>query len=550
MKIAMAQINVMVGALSENGQKIISYINRAKESGADIVVFPELGVTGYPTYDLLYEEGFVRENKRVLEEVIAPECRGIIVVVGFIGASEERSSEEGEAWRANCAAVIQDGSVVGVVKKTLLPGYDVFDEKRYFRPGGEDEIAPVNVDISGEKIKLGIQVCEDLWSEPYGLSVAEKLIEKGADIIINISASPYCIGKPLERIERARKESQNTPFVYVNMVGGQDEIIFDGGSFILDNEGNVVARGKMFEEDYFVFDTVDFANIKPMADYIEMPWEEQVVRAQALNLKDYFEKQGCFEGIVIGSSGGVDSAYSLYIAVQAVGADKVLSIAMPSRFSSDHSKSDAAQLAENLGVKHKEIPIEKMFAAGLDTFEGAFGETPFGLAEENDQARCRMQILLKISQKYKYLVCTTGNKSELSVGYWTLYGDGGGGKNIPGDLFKTELYDVTRYINRDREIIPWNTINKPPSAELAPDQKDTDSLPPYEVLDGILRELVENRRSPDRIVLDGFDKDTVSRVVRMYKIGEFKRGQMPQSIKIKKKSFGSGRRMPITNKWL
>lgn len=551
MKIALAQINVTVGSLVENGEKIAEYISKARDAGADLVAFPELVVTGYPIYDLIYEEGFVRENMRVLEEIIAPATTGVTAVVGFIGADIDRHDEEGEAWRANCAAVISDGKISAVVKKTLLPGYDVFDEKRYFAPGAIEDIAPVEIPMrGGGTTRLGVEICEDLWSEPYGLSVSRLLVERGATLALNISASPYCIGKPADRMARARKERCGVPFIYMNMVGGQDEIVFDGGSFALDADGRLAAQAAMFEEDFVLFELDEKGRAAVEVAPPEIPWEEQIVRAQALNLHDYFFKQKCFDGVVVGNSGGVDSAYTLYIAVRALGQERVLSVAMPSRFSSDHSKSDAALLAENLGIRHKEIPIESMFEAGLTTFEQAFGPTPFGLAEENDQARCRMRILMKISQKFKYLVCTTGNKSELSVGYWTLYGDGGGGKNVPGDLFKTELYKVARHINRDREIIPWNTINKPPSAELAPNQKDTDSLPEYELLDGILRMLVEERRNPEEIVRAGFDAQTVARVVRMYKIGEFKRGQMPQGIKVKKKSFGSGRRMPITNRWL
>lgn len=553
MRVAMAQINPTVGALRENSRIIVQNIERAIEEKADIIVFPEMAVTGYPTYDLLYEEGFVAENIAVLEEEIAPAAKGIVAVVGFIDIPDtDRLDEEGTPWRGNCAAVISGGKIVRKVWKTLLPGYDVFDEKRYFRPGAVDDISPVDVEVAGKTIKLGVEICEDMWTEHYGYDVAGRLAEQGADIVVNLSASPFFIGKNRKREELALAgvNRHGMPLVYVNMVGGQDELVFDGRSFAMGASGTVAARGAAFEEDiaYVEFDENGHAPATDLED--DLPVEEEIIRAHVLNLRDYIKKQGVFDGIVVGSSGGADSAYTVYIAARAVGPENVMSVSMPSRFSSDHSRSDAQKLAENLGVEHHIMPIEKIFRAGLETFEDEFGKTEFSVAEENDQARCRMQILMKISMKYKKLVCTTGNKSELSVGYWTLYGDGAGGKNVPGDLFKTELYDVARYINRDREIIPWNIIDKPPSAELAPDQKDTDSLPEYDELDPILRLLVEERRNPEEIIRKGHDPETVKRIVRMYKIAEFKRGQMPQGIKIKRKSFGYGRRMPITNKWL
>jgi len=549
----MAQVNTTVGALHDNGGLIVEYIEKARDAGAQLVVFPEMAITGYPTYDLMYEEGFVNENLAVLENAVIPATRGIVAVLGFVEVLEEEDpDEEGEPQRANCAAVVQDGRLVRKVKKTLLPGYDVYNEKRYFKPGAIEEISPVEVEIGGRRLKLGVQVCEDLWSDTYGYNVSKRLAELGAELTVNCSASPYHIGKDRVREGLVFRDIAETgvPMVYVNQVGGQDEVVFDGRSFAVDATGRVGARSPAFEEALTVFDLGDDGNFAVEVPPLDLPLEEEIIRAHVMNLRDYVEKQGVFEGIVVGTSGGIDSAYTMYIASMAVGPDRALSVSMPSKFSSDHSRSDAAKLAENLGVRHVEVPIDDMFEAGLSTFERAFGKTDFGVAEENDQARCRMQVLMKISQKFKYLVCTTGNKSELSVGYWTLYGDGGGGKNVPGDLFKTELYRVARYINRDREIIPWGTIEKPPSAELRPDQKDTDSLPPYEELDEILKHLVEERRSPEKIVRMGHDEATVKKIVRMYKIGEFKRGQMPQGIKIKSKAFGAGRRMPITNHWL
>ncbi|MEW6201620.1 MAG: NAD+ synthase [bacterium] len=553
-RIAMAQLDSTVGDLVGNAERAVAAIQQAKEQGVHLVILPEMFITGYPTNDLLFENGFVEENEKVLKEIVAPQTKGIAAIIGGVLREKKEQEKKGEQVSPpvyNVAAVVNDGEVVCLVKKTLLPNYDVFDEKRYFRAGTKEEIRPVRLPLAGRAQRVGIEICEDLWDEDYEDKVTKLLYERGADFIVNISASPFYVGKGSEReglVKRHLKKSP-VPFIYVNMVGGQDELVFDGGSFAADCRGNIIARAAGFEEEILVFnldaDTWTGAEV-PAPPYSK---EEEIIRAHTLNLRDYFQKQGCFKGIVVGSSGGIDSAYTLYIATQAIGADKVMSVSMPSRFSSEHSRDDAARLAENLGVRHVVVPIEEMFEAGMATFERAFGKTEFGLAEENDQARCRMQILMKISRKYDYLVCTTGNKSEISTGYFTLFGDGAGGKNIPGDLYKTEIYKIVRYINREKEIIPQNILLKAPSAELAPDQKDSDTLPPYSELDPILKLFVEDCLSIKEIVSRGYGRELVEKVARLYKNSEFKRDQIPRGIKVSRKAYGIGRRMPITNQW-
>lgn len=552
LRIGLAQLNPTVGDIEGNARAAARAVRDAKAAGLHLLALPEMFLTGYPTNDLLFEEGFVEANIRALEEIVAPETEGIAVIIGCVErCAPGRANYDGPDMH-NCAAILSGGKRVRSVKKTLLPNYDVFDEKRYFAPGAEDEIAPVEIEIGGKTWKVGVEICEDLWDDRYDTKVTSLLVQRGAEFIVNISASPFYAGKGPEReaLARRRFSDNPVPFFYVNMSGGQDELVYDGQSFALDRDGRTVARAKAFEEQILEVEFGGEAEARgPELPPAGMPWEEQIIRAHVLNLRDYYSKLGIFKGIVVGLSGGLDSAYTAHIAAEAVGAENVLCVAMPSEFSSAHSLTDAEALARNIGARYIVAPIKEMYEAGLKTFEDAFGATEFGLAEENDQPRCRMIILMKISMKFGYMVCTTGNKSELSTGYFTMFGDGAGGKNVPGDVYKTEMYSIARFINREKEIIPWNTIEKPPSAELKPDQKDTDSLPPYEVLDAILRLLVEERLSMREIIARGHDAETVKKVFQLYKRSEFKRDQLPRGIKISKKAFGAGRRMPITNKW-
>jgi len=549
--IVIAQINPTVGAIKKNAQIVADVIRKAREMEFDLVVFPEMVITGYPTNDLLFEDSFVAENERVVDEVVLPETKGITVILGCVRREGSGSVPPDEPTLRNCAAVLADGKWIAQVNKALLPNYDVFDEKRYFIPASADEIAPVEIPIAGRTYKVGVEVCEDLWDEHYDTKVTKLLCERGAEFIVNISASPFYVGKSQEREKLVRRivEAYKVPFIYCNMVGGQDELVFDGRSFALGSDSKIIASAAAFEQEIYVIELDTEKWIGEPVDTPPYSREHEILQAHILNLRDYFFKQGIFKGIAVGLSGGIDSAYTAYVAAQAIGPDKVMCVAMPSKFTSRESLDDAEQCAKNIGAEYKVVSIKDMFESGVASFAGAFGDTPFGLAEENDQSRFRMVILMKISQKFGYMVCTTGNKSEISTGYFTMFGDGSGGKNVPGDLYKTELYQVVRYINREREIIPRSIVDKPPTAELRENQKDTDSLPPYPELDPVIKLVVESHLSKAQIVERGYDKALVDKVYDLYKKSEFKRGQLPLSIKISKKAYGVGRRIPITNLW-
>ena len=546
-KLGIAQLNPTVGALEQNAEKAVGAIEQAKRDGVDILVFPEMFITGYPPNDLLLREEFITGVQSIMFNRVLAATKGICVVIGDVR----------KLWSKlrNCAVVMQDEHEVGTVIKTLLPNYDVFDEKRYFEGLDPRDISPVRVKVRGQKIMLGVEVCEDLWDKGYDVKVTELLCKRGTDIIINISSSPFYTDKFPVRVALVKKyvDKFRVPFVYANTVGGQDDLVFDGGSFIFDSDGACAAALPQFKEsiEYAVLNTDTWKKTnKEKVEPEKLCVEEQILRAHVLNVRDYYEKQGCFDGIVVGSSGGIDSAYTLYVASKAVGKDKVLSVAMPSKFTSKDSLDLAEQLAKSLEVNHVVLPIKNMYSAAVKTYEKAFGKTEFSVAEENDQARCRMMLLMKLSAKNKYLVCSTGNKSELSVGYFTLYGDSAGGKNIPGDLYKTQLYDVCRYINESSgDVIPDSIISRAPTAELKSNQKDTDSLPPYEVLDKILELVESDDMEGIRSLSQTVDVDVIDKVLAMYKRAEFKRDQLCRGIKVSKKAFGIGRRIPITSGW-
>jgi len=549
--IVLAQINPTVGAIEKNARAAADIIRKARDMNFDLVVFPEMVVTGYPTNDLLFEHGFVAENERVVDELILPHTRDIAVILGCVRSEPGRRITPDEPCLRNCAAVLAGGKWIAQVNKALLPNYDVFDEKRYFIPAAESAIAPVDIPIRDRTLKTGVQICEDLWDEHYSTKVTKLLCERGAELIVNISASPFYVGKNREREElvRAAVVEHKRPFVYCNMVGGQDELVFDGRSFVMGADARVMARAAAFEQEICVVELDTDTWSGPEAPEPPYSREQDILNAHILNLRDYFFKQGIFKGITVGLSGGVDSAYTAFVAAQAIGPENVLCVAMPSQFTSQQSLDDAEQCARNIGAQYKVVSIKEMFEQGVASFARAFGETPFGLAEENDQSRFRMIVLMKISQKFGYMVCTTGNKSEISTGYFTMFGDGSGGKNVPGDLYKTELYQVVRHINREREIIPQSIIDKPPTAELRENQKDTDSLPPYPELDPVIKLVVEGHLSKAQIVERGYSRELVDKVYGLYKKSEFKRGQLPLGIKISKKAYGAGRRIPITNQW-
>ena len=572
-RLALAQINPTVGDLPGNRDRIIETIRKAAEQGAELVAFPELALTGYPPEDLLLKPSFIRDNLEVLREV-ARATADIVVVLGCVDRTDDIY---------NAAAVLYQGRVVHLYHKQFLPTYGVFDEDRYFRPGWE---APV---FRLGDVLLGVNVCEDIW---YAVGPTNAQSLAGAELIVNINASPFSEQKPAFRKKMlATRASDNHAIVaYVNMVGGQDELVFDGSSLVFDPSGELLAQGEAFKEDLLIVD-LDVGGVfrerlhdprrrkyhlrqeadRP-ADVIEISASrprlgnrpklpgrapvsdlgsvEETYHALVLGTRDYVCKTG-FRKVVLGLSGGVDSSLVAAIAADALGPQNVLGVSMPSRYSSQGSKDDAAELAQALGIGYQVVPIEGPFGALLETLQDVFEGREPDATEENLQARIRGQILMAISNKFGYLVLTTGNKSEMAVGYATLYGDMAGGFAVIKDVLKTRVYEVSRYRNTlgPSPVIPEIVLTKPPSAELRPDQTDQDSLPPYDELDAILVAYVEEDRSIDEIVRQGFAPELVRRVVNMVDHNEYKRRQAPPGVKVSPRAFGRDRRLPITNRY-
>ena len=543
LRVAGAQLDLTVGDIPGNEAAIAEAMKGADEGGADVLLVPELAITGYPPEDLVHRRDFVDANIEALHR-LAAQSTGLTTIVGFVdrASGAPRGSVDSETREvANAAALLRDGQIVGIYHKVLLPNYGVFDEDRYFTVGE----APAAVwDIAGTV--AGVSVCEDIWI-PGG--PPSRQAARGARVLLNINASPFYRGKAAEREEMLanRARAAGASVVYLNLVGGQDELVFDGASLVLGPDGSVIHRSPQFEEDFFVVDvplgdeSVELASVTPLLE----PTEE-VYRALTTGLRDYVTKNG-FRSVVIALSGGIDSALTATIAADALGADAVWGVAMPSRFSSKHSVDDARELALNLGIRFEVIEIDDVYQSHLDTLDPLFEGTEFGVAEENLQARSRGATLMAISNKFGPMVVATGNKSEMATGYATLYGDMVGGYSVLKDVFKTLLYELARWRNKDAEVIPQNTIDKPPSAELRPDQKDSDSLPAYEVLDAILERYVEDDLGIDEIVADGYDVVTVTRVISMVDRNEYKRRQAAPGVKITTKAFGKDRRLPITN---
>lgn len=545
MKVALVQFDPVVGDIDGNTDSIIHRIRIAHDTGAHLVVFPELAVFGYPPKDLLLRDDLVHRNRAAIDR-IASHCKDVTVVVGYV---QPASKEIGKGI-LNAAAVCRNGEVLSWYAKRLLPTYDVFDEARHFDQGQTSVV--VDVPAGGESFRVGLTICEDLWNDRqfegrrvYGFDPIADTVEAGAELIVNLSGSPYTAGKQADREAIFSEQIRNlsVPLVYVNQVGGNDDLIFDGASLALDEKGNVIARAKPFEEDLLI---VDLSNTA--ANRIESyPSRlEGIRRALVLGIRDYVHKCG-FEKVVIGLSGGIDSALTAVLAVEAIGAPQVSGVAMPSRFSSKGSLTDAARLASNLGIRYSVISIEGAHVAMEKTLAPHFGSGSPGVAEENIQARIRGSILMALSNKFGWLLLTTGNKSELAVGYCTLYGDMCGGLAVISDVPKTTAYGLARLINDTSSPppIPDSVLTKPPSAELRENQTDQDTLPSYEVLDRILAHYVEENRSPDDIAAMGFDQELVQRVVTMVQRAEYKRTQAPVGLKVTSVAFGTGRRMPI-----
>jgi NAD+ synthase (glutamine-hydrolysing) len=579
MRIALAQVNVTVGDLTGNTRKIIEYLNQARELGADLVLFPELAIPGYPPEDLLLKPQFVEDNVACLHEV-AGHTRGLTAVVGFADADDDIY---------NAAAILHNGTVAGIYHKTYLPNYGVFDEDRYFQRG---TAAPVFV---LDRTTIGVTICEDIWY-PGGPAEAQALLG-GSEILVNISSSPYHMEKEQfrQRMLSTRAADNVAIIAYCNLVGGQDELVFDGQSLIFDAQGKLVACGRQFAEDLVVADldlgavfrqrlhdprrrkeklaaalaagdgraqflsSLERIVLSPLPERSDKPplaphqpeplsRQAEVYAALQLGTRDYVRKNG-FSQVVIGLSGGIDSSLVATIAADTLGRENVVGVFMPSRYSSQESREDAETVAKNLGIRFLVVPVDRTFAAYLEMLAEPFAGREPDVTEENLQARIRGNILMALSNKFGWLVLTTGNKSEMSVGYATLYGDMAGGFAVIKDVPKMLVYELARYRNTLGEIIPQRVLEKAPTAELRPNQKDTDSLPPYEKLDPILRAYVEEDRSLEEIIVRGAEESTVRRVAAMVDRAEYKRRQAPPGIKITPRAFGKDRRLPITNRY-
>ncbi|MEW6232030.1 MAG: NAD+ synthase [Chloroflexota bacterium] len=569
-RIGLAQINTTVGDLAGNTHKILGYIGRAREMGVDLVAFPELAVTGYPPEDLLLKPEFIQENLERLQEIVA-NTRSLTAVVGFVDRADDIY---------NAAAVIHDGVLAGVYHKAYLPNYGVFDEDRYFQAGTESPVFTLGSTV------VGVNICEDIW-HPTGPSERQALVG-GAEVIVNIAASPYHAGKGRfrERMLATRAADNVVVVAFCNLVGGQDELVFDGNSMIFDQRGELLARGEPFEEDLIIAD-LDLESIfrqrlrdprrrkeklaqtgEEAVERIPLPSTErgeekpslpprvtrelghleEIYRALVLGTRDYVLKNG-FRRAVIGLSGGIDSSLTTTIAADALGRESVVGVFMPSCYSSPESHADAQELARNLGIQLMIVPIDGAFQAYLGMLEEAFKGRERDVTEENLQARIRGNILMALSNKFGWLVLTTGNKSEMSVGYATLYGDMAGGFAVLKDVPKTLVYELARYRNSLGPVIPERVLAKAPTAELRPNQRDEDSLPPYAILDPILQAYVEEDRSLAEIVARGFDQRVVQETMAMVDRSEYKRRQAPPGIKITPRAFGKDRRLPITNRY-
>lgn len=574
LRIGLAQINTIVGDIEGNAKKIVDKIELAKQMGADIVAFPELALTGYPPEDLLFKPHFVARNKQVLNELARYVSKSLVAVVGFV-------DQDSDIY--NAAAILHDGKVVAIYHKNYLPNYGVFDEFRYFQRGDRALVVMLN------DIRVGITICEDIWY-PGGPARLEALVGD-AQVLVNISSSPYHSGKLSwrERMLSVRANDNLAAVAYVNLVGGQDELVFDGASLIVNEQGEVVARAKQFEEDFLIAD-LDINNIersrlrdprrrqdkKAIGDevferievvkldfdkhepkpFVEGRIEEhldsvaEVYHALVVGTRDYLVKNKITDA-VIGLSGGIDSSLVCCIAVDALGPEHVTGVLMPGPYSSDHSLQDARALAENLGINYLIIPIDDVFQSFLNCLKPVFKDLPFDVTEENLQARIRGMILMALSNKFGWLVLTTGNKSESSTGYCTLYGDTAGGFAVIKDVYKTLVYELAEYVNRKagKEIIPHRVFTKAPSAELRPNQTDQDKLPPYPLLDSILKAYVEEDRSVSEIISMGYDESTVRMVAWMVDSNEYKRRQLAPGPKVTHRAFGKDRRLPMTNRF-
>jgi len=533
MKISLCQINPTVGAIDRNVDLIMKWYQKAVAAGSELTVFPELALVGYPPQDLLLRRRFLDKAEMALKSIA--EKTTVPMIIG------NPLRENGKLY--NCAFICGHGEITGHYKKRLLPTYDVFDEDRYFTSGESMEV--IEVGFGDSLVKIGMQICEDLWDEDYACNLAKSLKEKGAECIINISASPYRVGRLADRSKLIVSKVTETalPFFYCNIVGAQDELIFDGQSLAYDGKGNLIGQGSAFEEDIVL---VDLENPAPI-QLKTSGREQKIYNALVLGVQDYFRKTG-YKKAVLGLSGGIDSSLTGCIAVDALGPNNVHGVSMPSRYSSDHSRNDAKTLAKNLGIDYRTISIESIIGEFDESLEESFNGTEPGVAEENIQARVRGSLLMALSNKFNWLVLSTGNKTELAMGYCTLYGDMNGGLAVISDLSKTDVYALSRWVNEeaDSERIPVNSIEKPPSAELRPDQVDPFD---YDVVSPIVSALIEDEQSPTELMAEGADQELVKDISRRIRINEYKRRQAAPGLRVTSKAFGIGRRVPIVNQF-
>ncbi len=551
MKIALAQLNYIVGDIQGNKKKILDYIQRASKSQSDLVIFSELAICGYPPLDLLERGFFVDACIKAMEE-LAVEIPGDIGAI--VGGPEINENEEGKLLY-NSAYVLYDGKIQQIIRKSLLPTYDIFDEYRYFEPNRKFDVLRFN----GKRIALTI--CEDMWDEQpmenefsrtrlYTRRPLDELAAYDPDFIINIAASPFSAKKQEIKqsifINKALKHS--LPVFMVNQIGANTELIFEGGSLVVNPRGEIFHRLSYFEEDYFETELEEVRDGNELNEFDNPDRISMVYNGLVCGVRDYFKKSG-FSKATLGLSGGIDSAVTLAIAADALGAENLQVLLMPSQYSSGHSISDSEEMAGILGIKYDIISIKDIFDLYREALEPVFGDRPENIAEENIQSRIRGTLLMGLSNKLGNILLNTSNKSETAVGYGTLYGDMAGGLSVLGDVYKVDVYALARYINREKEIIPENIILKPPSAELRPDQKDSDSLPDYEILDAVLELYIEKQKSVDHMVAEGFERDLVERIVRLVNLNEYKRYQTPPILRITSKAFGVGRRLPIVGRF-
>lgn len=573
-RLALAQLNPVVGEVFKNAEKTFEYIEKAEKNKADLILFPELFVTGYPPEDLILKPSFLKATNEALEKIVNfTRNKKVVVVVGFAELKDDIY---------NSAAIIQDGKLLGTYQKMHLPNYSVFDERRYFFPGRTSKV------IKMGNVNIGLTICEDIWNP--GEPISSLVFNGNSQLIVNISASPFYVGKRnlRENYLSMKAYEYHCAFAYLNMVGGQDEVVFDGSSFVVNADGKVISRLKSFEEDFEVFDIELQNNLRTnlhesrlrearllksenskieiitsqipreksetVLPRVEKPieeFEEELFKASVLGVRDYIQKNG-FEKVLIGLSGGIDSSLVACIATEALGKDNVYGVLMPSQYTSSESIEDAQKLADNLGIKTYTVPIKDIYYSYLNELKDIFKGLEPNEAEENIQARIRGNILMALSNKFNWLVLTTGNKSEMSVGYATLYGDMAGGFAVIKDIFKTAVYKIARWYNNNkrRMVIPERVFTKPPTAELKPGQTDQDKLPPYEILDEILKLYIEEDYGLEEIIEKGYEKQLVERVIKMVNSSEYKRRQAPPGIKVSKRSLGKDWRMPITKKFL